>query len=968
MKESTSSTTCDKEATDSSVLDREELRHLAKLLDRRRCKLGDHDPWSFTSGEYQYYTFGDVLDYERESWTNDNGERRCGQHKWSTHPDLELIVESCEAFGISLQEAPEIAGEHYTRVPAPDGYEIERITDPLVEAVRSSSSGEEDGEVTGGDGADVDADTSDNGSEIKNRGGGENRAPAPSSTPTSAALTNVLSCEHPAYPLARVWEMPERIRASTYKTPIAEARTYLCLAWTINELADVDGTRIPTSPIYSRIPDTAEDELRQYSERGLSGVENVLVDGTTISRSIDYYRDDETGDITGRSAAEWSTSQSVARAFDAMDGGVLDAADAIENLIEHGDLSALDALFNHAAITSASTAASQAATPPDAAADGDAAGPRPNEHSICLGGDYFATAPLSRLSSYTGTFEPEIIAVDGNTLRGISDTLRGISGPQTRDRRTLEDVPLEVQEELLRREPLDRVPDKPVPTDTYEDLIEWRPILEWSASMMSISQLILTSTKRDDNAATERTCAGMPICEGILAAAVGYTPQALRDRGLNTGIVLELHQSRVDSDLIWSGWNHKQNRARVVLNHSIPHSIMHNYLEFTMSPAEETDRTFLISGDAANSRDALRPERDKRERIVNSYEPRIDPPDTTLMMKDYLNNLSKRPVFTAQYGLFGGGGFETMIETAKEVPDEQRRRQELRNLYYMQAFPKPLYVECDWSPRLRAEKMNQFMNVKTEIRKSVYQESKHRELDLSKAHLACYIPTVREHGIDTPILDKYLEADLNDNDELLAQGDLWMDLAHACDTAAFDTMEALRNAVKRLYSVPYGMARAKVLHMIAKDYDDYTGHYPDHEPLQPLLSHPLVAELLRTRETLREIIEDEHGLYDATGRFIPLSKWNGEKKKENRWRGLMSYINATYETEIIGAPFEEAIAEKERDARTKFKIVLLQGDGFSIQVSSKASIDAQVKRLKNAVAERAEELGVPTKLTVDWPA
>jgi hypothetical protein len=523
------------------------------------------------------------------------------------------------------------------------------------------------------------------------------------------------------------------------------------------------------------------------------------------------------------------------------------------------------------------------------------------------------------------------------------------------------------QEELLRREPLDWVPDKPVPTPVYEASVEWRSILEWSKPLMAIYQLTLTSTKRDDNAATERICAGMPAACELVCAAFGYKPQPAWNEGLNAGIFLELYQSRVDPDYRWSDWSSEQNRARVILNHSIPHEIMNSYLEFDLSPGPVSDRTFLISGDKANSRDALGPEKRKREREVSSNEPRIDPPETMLKMKKYLNNLPTNVFTNGRYGILRDEKVAEMAQRAHAIEDEERVRQELLK-DGISCFRKPLYAGCDRSTRLRADAYNQLMNVKTELRKSVYEESKDRELDASKCHLACYVPTVRAHGIDTPELDRHLQAELEGDTDLLAGGDLWMELARACDTSILTNIEALRAAVKRLYSVPYGMKWSYVLHKICSDYAAYGGTYPgSYEPLAGLRSHPLVAELLETRETLREIINEEHGLYDATGRFISLSAWNETKDREDRWRGLMSYINASYETEIIGAAFEEAIKEKERDARTRFKIWLYQGDGFTIRVSSKASIDSQVGTLKQAVADKAEDLGVPTELEVDWP-
>lgn len=643
-------------------------------------------------------------------------------------------------------------------------------------------------------------------------------------------------------------------------------------------------------------------------------------------------------------------------------------AEGVALMVDTGDTSSLEEIFAPDGTTRQHRPTGPAGGQSRPATAGGS-GRRRNEPIVSSHGDLFSTPPFSRLRPYRGRFEPDLARPDENTQCGISDTRRGNLGHESRDRRTIEDIPVARQEELLRREPLGWVPDKPVPTPTYGSIIEWRPILEWSAPLMSINQLILTSTKRDDNAATERICAGMPAACELVCAAFGYKPQRAWDVGLNAGIFLELYQSRVDSDLTWSDWNSKRNRARVVLNHSIPHEIMNEYLEFTMSPESEMDRTFLISGGKANTRDALRPERDKRERTVNTNEPRIDPPATTLKMKEYLNGLSKQHVFTDRYGVFGGDAFEELAQKAHEIDDEERRRMELRKIYHMRAFPKPLYAGCDRSPRLRADAYNQLMNLKTELRMSLYEEGKDLEPDLSKAHLASYVPTVRDHGIETPQLDRYLQANLEDDTDLLAQGDLWMELAQACDTEVMDNLKALRGAVKRLYAVPYGMKWAEVRHEICSDYDDYGGRYPDSnkEPLVGLRSHPLVSELLETRETLREIINKEGGLYDASGRFIPLSAWNKTKDREDRWRGLMSYINASYETEIVGAAFEEAIKEKERDARTRFKIWLYQADGFTIRVSSKASANAQVKRLKQAVADKAEELSVPTKLEVDWP-
>lgn len=792
---------------------------------------------------------------------------------------------------------------------------------------------------------------------------------------------DVLSSSHPAYALALVHKEAGRIPRLNSDDAILTPTTYLSLASAIAKLAGSEWTDLRSRRIYEELPADAETEIRSYSIQGKSGLDRVKLTNA-ISRELDYYRGAITGDITGRSKTRWKVDRDLEDAFAQMSGTVTDLKSVLDALSKSGDLSKLDRLFNNAqARTTTPGLPTTTTTTPENSTEGHttpdysrsrstAHGRCRNEPNILGSGAFFADPPMGRFSAYRGGFRPDIHFIVGDTRRGIRDTRRGILGHESRDRRTIADVSKAKQEELLRREPRDRVPDKPVPTPIYEAIIEWRPALAKHAPLMAIQQLILTSAKRDDSASPKRTCAGMPASDKILCAAFGFKRQVAWNDELNAGIFLELYQSRIDSDIEWSDWDSREGRARVILNHNTPDAIMDSYLDFALSPREQPDRTFLISGKKANSRDALGPEKRKRERVVEENKPRVDLPSTTVMMKRYLNSLDTVNVFThGQHGVFCDDAIEEMVSAAREIPSEERRIQELRKVYGIRSFPKPLYAGCDRSPRLRADAHNQLMNLKTSLRKSLYVKGKDRELDLSKSHLASYVPTVRARGIETPQLNKYLQANLEDNTGLLAEGDLWMELACACDTEVLSDTDALRAAVKRLYSVPYGMKWSQVLHMIAKEYDKNGGSYPEtHDVFDGLRSHPLVRELLQTRETLREIINQEGGLWDASGRFIPLSAWNETKAEGDRWRGLMSYINASYETEIVGEAFRVAKKERERDARTRFKIWLCQGDGFTIRVSSKASTGRQIKRLQDAVAEKAEELGVPTKLTVDWPA
>ena len=80
----------------------------------------------------------------------------------------------------------------------------------------------------------------------------------------------------------------------------------------------------------------------------------------------------------------------------------------------------------------------------------------------------------------------------------------------------------------------------------------------------------------------------------------------------------------------------------------------------------------------------------------------------------------------------------------------------------------------------------------------------------------------------------------------------------------------------------------------------------------------------------------------------------------------MAYVNASYEQELMAALFDEAQAERDRDGETRFKVWLYQADGVTVRIDRRYSHSAQIERLQKTVASRAEELGVPTELEVDW--
>ncbi|WP_158413969.1 hypothetical protein, partial [Halorubrum sp. GN11_10-6_MGM] len=189
--------------------------------------------------------------------------------------------------------------------------------------------------------------------------------------------------------------------------------------------------------------------------------------------------------------------------------------------------------------------------------------------------------------------------------------------------------------------------------------------------------------------------------------------------------------------------------------------------ESMLGPGDYDDWTYLISGKSASNRRWTGQIREERRQLIKDNEPVIEPPKSARKIQEYLNSVPQQYFGHGAHGNLRPSKLDEAIWTvADTISEEQRRDQELRKLYWMRKFPQPLYLPCDRFPRLKCDYANQAMNLPSEVLRSMYIERDY-ELDLSKAHLASYVPVAKREGLDVPVLEKYLEANLNDNEDLL---------------------------------------------------------------------------------------------------------------------------------------------------------------------------------------------------------
>ena len=482
---------------------------------------------------------------------------------------------------------------------------------------------------------------------------------------------------------------------------------------------------------------------------------------------------------------------------------------------------------------------------------------------------------------------------------------------------------------------------------------------------MALAQLQLFSTRRDrfGIAADYRT----------VFRAFGLTPDAAHKAGVTAGNLLRLYRDRVDGDFHWKGHSKRDALCRKVDGFGFPaevYALVHRAL--TAADTFTGPWVHLINGKRTTRRNDSATTFTDRLHAADAAMPAVPAPQSAKTIATYVNHLldpqtfshgktgvmARIPAAIAEVeGLRGTPAFDT----------EPKVDAALRTLYWMREHPVPLYVSCDFSPRLKADHYNQAMNLQSQVRRALYTD-RDVELDLDKAHMAALVRIARDRGVEMPVTERALRASLAGVGPDGAPFDLWADLADRFDADVLTDAGARRKTAKTAYAVVYGSEENNTLFSMAERYAELTGDFHDFDPFRGVLDHPMMAEVLSVRDRLLALVEAEGGMADVEGRWIPTGSFDHKKRPE---RAVLSYVAASYEQALVAEAFKEASAEVEWAAavpgrRPRFKVWLYQADGFTLRLASKQVPGPVVRRLQDAVARKAAELGLVTALTVQY--
>jgi len=487
-----------------------------------------------------------------------------------------------------------------------------------------------------------------------------------------------------------------------------------------------------------------------------------------------------------------------------------------------------------------------------------------------------------------------------------------------------------------------RAPYIPVPKAFRERVTEWNHLLKEHAGLMAFFQLVLFGRRDGERG-------GIVADQGTVRDSFG----AKSWEDISAGALIGMYRKLVDENLDVLHWSRTQGRAREIKAHGTPRDIVEMAKQFMSAPEEFTEWVHLINGRSANAlnRQAVAQQRADQ---IEAADPAIDPPPATRKVQRYLNGLPERAFTTVKKRVP-----DAVAEVRKRTDlfgDVEKRQAALSRLHLIREYPKPLYVPCDYSARLTSYGENQLLTLKRELRPPLYTE-RDVELDLSKAHLAILAKLGREAGLDVSTIERYLRGQRD------GKFDIWDRLAGVIQV---DNVEAARKAVKRIYAAVYGASPGELLRQVSNEYQDHTGSgvHPGFDPFHPLLKHELVREVSWVHLGLVQKIIRSRVMLDAAGRTLSLSDFSS---RPNPAKSLLAYVASTYEIKLIEAAFDEAIQEEpwaaEKDnRRVRFRIWLLQYDGFTMRVKRARDMEKFVKQLQDAVSAQARELGIITSL------
>ncbi|MEH1955945.1 hypothetical protein [Nostoc sp.] len=397
---------------------------------------------------------------------------------------------------------------------------------------------------------------------------------------------------------------------------------------------------------------------------------------------------------------------------------------------------------------------------------------------------------------------------------------------------------------------------------------------------------------------------------------------------------LEKFQNNVMSKdtFSWSGWSLKDNEARVA-SVRFPQKVI-DAIESESYKLMLEDRVYFETG-RKFSKELQKVDRELIKQEAYTYFDFCAPEAEDLF--EYMNNL---PVHN--FSKVINNNFDAALLAAYRIKEPEKRRVQAEVLNTIRDVLQPFYIPSEKGNTVRIFPINYSIamlqkNLRKIITKGWY------EFDLASAQLA--------------IAGKTWEID-EVQDFLRSGRKIWVELMNYYGIDALnlkenneDEYEAIKKVLKdSLYSLMYGMTKGNLITFLNKGLIKFGIK----DGGKKFLKYPLMATLFDARERRMAELSDCDSVETIFSKTLNIKGTGAAREK--CIRGIMAQQAQAVELYLLLPVLDLAKTTKD------FVITLWQHDGFSVNFTDSSKTDRWINKINQVVADRADELGIITKL------
>jgi hypothetical protein len=371
--------------------------------------------------------------------------------------------------------------------------------------------------------------------------------------------------------------------------------------------------------------------------------------------------------------------------------------------------------------------------------------------------------------------------------------------------------------------------------------------------------------------------------------------------------------SRYIQPFKWSKWDSESRLVRVVTELTWDQEIFDAIQAERLKLWKNTGRVYISDGsEFTRNKQAIQRKREKLNALELLDQAGCKEAQELL---DYMNNLPPNLFYNILQNI------PKAIEAAKRLPPQSSDRQ-IDILHAVLDQYQPFYKPTSGSTRIYSFNEN-MLGLQRDVRKAL--TSGWSECDLKSAQLA-----ICAKIWDVPPVQKFLKDGHNIWDSLF-------------EYFQFEKNEETKRLFKTaLYTVMYGGRAKRIKNTLAPLGEDACSKF---------LTHPIIRAMWRARTEQLKLIRKNKGAMNYFGKSISTANFNP--------KSVLAQLAQAYELALLYPALE--LAKKDK----RFQIVLWQHDGFSVHWLKKEDIENLKHNLKYVVEDKAEQLGIITKLEID---